>query len=97
MGPALADVVAAWQRAWSWVIPFFGFATEMRRILNNANAIESVQARRGYFPCDKAATKPIWLALHIITAEWRRSSRERKLAMNEFVIPCGDRFILAPR
>ena len=103
-GQHFPTVVAAWWRAWSRVIPFFAFPPEVRRIIYTTNAIESVHSRlrkiiksRGHFPSDEAATKLIWLALRNITADWKRSSREWKSAMNQFAILYGDRFILTPR
>ena len=103
-GQRFPTVVAAWRRAWSRVIPFFAFPPEVRRIIYTTNAIESVHSRlrkiiksRGHFPSDEAATKLIWLALRNITADWKRSSREWKSAMNQFAILYGDRFILTPR
>ena len=99
-GQRYPTVVATWRRAWDRVIPFFAFAPEVRRVIYTTNAIESVHARlrkiiktRGHFPTDDAATKLIWLALRNITADWTRSAREWRAAMNQFAIAYGDRFI----
>ena len=101
-GTRYPTVVAAWRRAWDRVIPFFAFPPEVRRVIYTTNAIESVHARlrkiiktRGHFPSDDAATKLIWLALRNITADWSRSAREWRAAMNQFAIAYGDRFIKA--
>jgi putative transposase len=52
--PAIAQ---SWRRNWQQVIPFFGFAPELRKILYTTNAIESLNAQvrkavriRGHFP-----------------------------------------------
>ncbi len=95
-------VVAAWHRAWTRVVPFFAFSPDVRRVIYTTNAIESVHARlrkiiktRGHFPSDQVATKLIWLALRNIAAEWSRTTREWKAAMNQFAILYEDRFTLA--
>ena len=92
-------VTAAWRRAWDRVIPFFPFPPEVRRVIYTTNAIESVHSRlrkiiktRGHFPSGEAASKPIWLALRNITAEWSRAAKEWKLAMNQFAILHEERF-----
>lgn len=92
-------VASAWRRAWSYVIPFFAFPPEVRRIIYTTNAIESVHARlrkiiktRGHFPSDEAASKLIWLALRNITAQWTRPPTTWKAAMNQFAILYEGRF-----
>lgn len=47
---------------------------------------------RRHFPCDDAATKLIWLALHNITEDWGRAANNWKSAMNQFAILYEDRF-----
>ncbi len=98
-GQRYPTVTAAWRRAWDRVIPFFAFPPEVRRVIYTTNAIESVNSRlrtiiktRGHFPSDDAASKLIWLALRNITADWSRSAREWKLAMNQFAILYEERF-----
>ena len=98
-GLKFPTVVAAWRRAWDRVIPFFAFSPAVRRVIYTTNAIESIHARlrkiiktRGHFPSDDAATKLIWLALRNITADWGRSAKEWREAMNQFAIAYGDRF-----
>ncbi len=101
-GQRYPTVTAAWRRAWDRVIPFFAFPPEVRRVIYTTNAIESVNSRlrkiiktRGHFPSDDAASKLIWLALRNITADWSRSAREWKLAMNQFAILYEERFTQA--
>jgi transposase-like protein len=98
-GKKFPTVVAAWRRAWSHVIPFFAFPTQIRRVIYTTNAIESINARlrkiiktRGHFPSDDAASKLIWLALRNITADWGRAAKDWKEAMNQFAILFDDRF-----
>lgn len=89
----------AWRRAWDRVIPFFAFSPPVRRVIYTTNAIESIHARlrkiiktRGHFPSDDAATKLIWQALRNVTADWGRSAKAWREAMNQFAIAYGDRF-----
>ncbi|AJY14441.1 transposase, Mutator family protein [Burkholderia dolosa AU0158] len=69
--------------AWDRVIPFFAFPPSVRKIIKT----------RGHFPSDEAATKPIWLALRNITANWGRAARDWKTAMNQFASLYADRFV----
>ena len=99
-GQRFPTVVTAWRRAWTRVIPFFAFPPEIRRVIYTTNALESVHAQlrkiiktRGHFPNDDAATKLIWLALRNITAKWQRGDIHWRVAMNQFAILYGDRFM----
>jgi len=47
---------------------------------------------RGHFPSDEAATQLLWLALRNILAGKVKSTREWKVAMNQFAVMYGDRF-----
>lgn len=69
-------------------------------IMPVTNVIESLHMQlrkiiktRGHFPNDDAATKLIWLALRNINDGKVRSAREWKLAMNQFAMLYGDRFV----
>jgi transposase-like protein len=102
-GTRFPTVVASWRRVWAYVIPFFAFPPEIRRVIYTTNALESLNARvrkiiktRGHFPNDDAATKLIWLALRNISAAWSRSSPAWRPAMNQFAILYGDRFLAPP-
>ena len=98
-GTKFPTVVASWRRAWTHVIPFFGFPPAVRRVIYTTNALESVHAQlrkiiktRGHFPSDEAATKLIWLALRNITAKWERAPIHWKAAMTQFALLYEDRF-----
>ena len=98
-GQKFPTVVASWRRAWTYVIPFFAFPPEVRRVVYTTNALESVHAQlrkiiktRGHFPNDEAATKLIWLALRNITAKWARGAIHWRAAMNQFAILYEGRF-----
>jgi putative transposase len=91
--------VQSWRRAWEHVIPFFVFPPEVRRVIYTTNVIESLHMQlrkiiktRGHFPNDDAATKLLWLALRNVMSKSIRSTREWKIAMNQFAILYGERF-----
>jgi putative transposase len=98
-GSKYPTIVQSWRRAWEHVIPFFAFPPEVRRVIYTTNVIESLHMQlrkiiktRGHFPSDDAAIKLLWLALRNITAGKVRSTREW-MAMNQFAVLYGDRFI----
>lgn len=99
-GAKYSTIVQSWRRAWENVIPFFAFPPEVRRVIYTTNVIESLHMQlrkiiktRGHFPNDDAAIKLIWLALRNINDGKVRSAREWKLAMNQFAVMYGDRFV----
>jgi len=98
-GAKYSTIVQSWRRAWEHVIPFFAFPPEVRRVIYTTNVIESLHMQlrkiiktRGHFPSDEAATKLLWLALRNILAGKVKSTREWKVAMNQFAVMYGDRF-----
>jgi putative transposase len=98
-GQKFPTVAAAWRQEWNRVIPFFAYVPAVRRPLYKTNATESLHSQlrniiktRGHFPSEDAATKLIWLALRIITADRGKAVREWREAMNQFAIAYGDRF-----
>jgi len=95
-------IVAAWQRAWEHVTPFFVFPPDIRRVIYTTNAIESLNMQlrkiiktRGHFPSDEAAIKLLWLALRNVLAKSVRATFDWKAAMNQFAILFGERFTAA--
>lgn len=91
--------MAAWERAWEHVVPFFIFPPDIRRVIYTTNAIENMNRQlrkiiknRGQFPSDEAAVKLLWLALRNVLAKPSRSVHTWKAAMNQFAILFGERF-----
>jgi putative transposase len=98
-GAKYPTIVQSWRRAWENVTPFFLFPSEVRRVIYTTNVIESLHMQlrkiiktRGHFPNDDAATKLLWLALRNVMSKSIRSTREWKIAMNQFAILYGERF-----
>ena len=101
-GQKYPTIVAAWELAWEYVIPFFVFAPDIRRVIYTTNAIESLNMQlrkiiktRGHFPNDEAAIKLLWLALRNVLNKSVRAAFDWKSAMNQFAIMFGDRFTQA--
>ncbi|NMU90259.1 IS256 family transposase [Achromobacter ruhlandii] len=101
-GTRYPTIVAAWQRAWENVTPFFVFPPDIRRVIYTTNAIESLNMQlrkisktRGHFPTDEAAIKLRWLALRNVLAKSVRATFDWKVAMNQFAILFGERFTAA--
>jgi putative transposase len=97
--PAIGQI---WRRAWTEVVPFYAFPTEVRRILYTTNAIESLNAKlrravraRGHFPNDDAALKLLFLVLNRAEKEWTMPAREWCMAKAQFAIIFGERFTKA--
>jgi putative transposase len=97
--PAIAQ---NWRRAWAEVIPFYGFAGEVRRIIYTTNSIEALNAKlrravraQGHFPSDDAATKLLFLVLNKAEKEWTMPPREWAMAKAQFAVIFGERFTRA--
>jgi putative transposase len=83
----------------AWTPPGLFVPPEVRRVIYTTNVIESLHMQlrkiiktRGHFPNDDAATKLLWLALRNVMSKSIRSTREWKIAMNQFAILYGERF-----
>jgi putative transposase len=92
----------SWRRAWTEVVPFYAFPSDVRRILYTTNAIEALNAKlrravraRGHFPTDEAAMKLLFLVLNRIEREWKMPPREWSMAKAQFAVLFGERFTKA--
>jgi len=78
------------------VVPFYGFADEVRRIIYTTNAIEALNAKlrravraRGHFP------SVLFLVLNRAEKEWTMPPREWAMAKAQFAVVFGERFTRA--
>lgn len=92
----------SWRRAWPEVVPFYGFAADVRRILYTTNAIEALNAKlrravraRGHFPTDEAAMKLLFLVLNRVEKESTMPARQWCMAKAQFAVLFGERFTRA--
>lgn len=97
--PAIAQ---SWRRAWSEVVPFYAFHSDVPRILYTTNAIEAVNAKlrravraRGHFPTHGAVMKLLFLVLNRSEKEWKMGPREWVMAKAQFAVIFGERFTRA--
>jgi putative transposase len=98
--PAIGPI---WRRAWEHVIPFFGFAPSIRKMIYTTNCVEALNRSlrkiiktRGSFPNDESALKLLYLAIKNAGLRWRRGI-EWTAAMGQFALLFGDRFPGAAR
>jgi hypothetical protein len=91
-------ITQSWRRAWAEVIPFYGFAEKVRRIIYTTNSIEALNAKlrrairaRGHFPNDDAATKLLFLALNRAEKEWTMPPMQWAMATAQFAVIFGER------
>jgi putative transposase len=97
-GKRYPAIGAAWRRAWEHVIPFFAFASDIRKMIYTTNAVEALNRSlrkiiktRGSFPNDEAALKLLYLAIRNAGIHWRRPV-VWTAAMGQFAIQFGERF-----
>lgn len=88
----------AWRRAWEYVVPFFAFAPQVRKMIYTTNAVEALHRSlrkiiktRGSFPNDEAALKLLYLAIKNAAVHWRPAI-DWTSAMGQFAIQFGERF-----
>lgn len=98
-GRKYAAIGMIWRRAWTEVIPFFAFPTDVRRLIYTTNAIEALNSKlrravraRGHFPTDEAALKLLYLALNRAEKEWTMPAREWCMAKAQFAVLFEERF-----
>lgn len=91
----------SWMNHWQWIIPFFAFPLEIRKVIYTTNAIESVNMglrkvlkNHRAFPTDDSALKVISLAIANISKKWTMPIPNWKPALNRFAIEFGDCFPL---
>lgn len=87
------SISKAWRRNWDNIIPFFGYAPEIRKVIYTTNAIESLNMSvrkttktRGSFPNDDSMFKLLYLTFRNVTKIWTRPNPGWKLALNQFSI-----------
>ncbi|MCC8982880.1 transposase [Bradyrhizobium sp. 10BB] len=97
-GKRYPAIGATRRRAWEHVVPFFAFASGVRRMIYTTNAVEALHRslRRDHqdarqFPNDDAALKMLYLAIKNAGPRWGRSV-EWTVAMSKFALQFGKRF-----
>lgn len=88
-------------RHWEYIIPFFDYPADIRKVIYTTNAIESlnrslrkVLKNKGSFPNPESAFKLLYLALEKISAKWTMPIQHWKAALARFAIEFPDRLPL---
>jgi putative transposase len=86
-------IAKSWRLNWTRLRTFFGYPSEIRKIIYTTNAIESlnnglrkVTKNRGSFPTDEAAIKLLYLALKNLMKKWTMPIHDWATAVNQFSI-----------
>jgi putative transposase len=87
-----------WLADWDRLTVLFDYPPAIRRVIYTTNAVESLnytlrkrRKTRGVFPNDESMMKVLYLALQQVAKKWTRPMRAWKVALNQFVILCGER------
>jgi transposase-like protein len=90
-----------WRNHWQYVIPFFDYPEDIRKVIYTTNAIESLNRSlrkviktKGAFPNDASILKIFYLALANIAKKWTMPIRTWNTAIGQFAIKFADRFEL---
>ena len=94
-------ISAIWLRHWEYIIPFFDYPADIRKVIYTTNAIEplnrslrKVLKNKGSFPHPEAAFKLLYLALENISQKWTMPIQHWKAALARFAIEFPDRLPL---
>jgi putative transposase len=90
-----------WPRNWQYVIPFFDYPADIRRVIYTTNAIEALNRSlrkviktKGAFPTDASIMKIFYMALTNISKKWSMPIRDWSSALSQFAIRFAGRFEL---
>lgn len=90
-----------WRNHWAYVIPFFDYPSDIRKVIYTTNAIESLNRSlrkviktKGAFPNDASILKIFYMALENISKKWTMPIRTWNTAIGQFAIKFAGRFEL---
>ncbi len=93
------SISKSWRAHWQYIIPFFAYPPEIRKVIYTTNAIESMNSSlrkviksQQIFPTDEAAFKLVYLAMRNISKKWTMPIKDWKPALNRFAIEFEGRF-----
>jgi transposase-like protein len=95
--PAISQL---WLNTWEYIIPFFDYPPDIRRVIYTTNAIESlnrslrkVTKTKGVFPSQDSVIKLMYLTLQNICRKWTMPIRHWKAALAYFAIEHPNTFL----
>lgn len=91
-------ILKSWKSNWVYIIPFFKFSPEIRKVIYTTNAIESLNRgirkvikTKAILPNDDAAFKLVYLVVRNLAENWSRPILNWGPALQQFRIYFGDR------
>lgn len=70
-------ITKLWRDHWQYIIPYFSYSIEIRRVMYTTNQIESLHRQlrkviktKGVFPTDESATKLLYLVIRNVSKKW---------------------------
>jgi putative transposase len=97
-GRQYPSIGRSWRTHWARVSPFFGFPSEIRKVVYTTNVIESMNALlrkatkvRGSLPTEDAALKLLWLTIDRTSRKWTFPIKGWDLVVQQLGILFGER------
>jgi putative transposase len=91
----------SWRDNWVYIIPFFDYPEDIRKVIYTTNAIESLNRSvrkviktKGSFPSESSVLKILYLALENIAKKWTMPVRDWGKTLSQFQIKFGERMPL---
>lgn len=77
------QISKSWQENWANLATFFAYETDIRKVIDTTNAIESLNSvirhaikKRKAFPSDDSVRKEVWLAIQAASQKWTMPLRD---------------------
>lgn len=87
------QISKSWRSCWPNLNTLFNYPEDIRKAIYTTNAIESLNSvirkvikKRKLFPSDDSARKVVYLAIQEASKKWSMPIRNRKAALNRFMI-----------
>jgi transposase-like protein len=96
---AYKEIAQKWEEAWSELMAFMAFKSDIRRMIYTTNPVEAlhrvmrkVTKAKGAWTDEKALTKQLFLALTTNEKSWKRQAFNWKTVQKELIEQFGERF-----
>ncbi len=91
-----AYIIPMWERNWEYLITYFDYPGDIKKVIYTTNAIESlnmtlriVLKNKRVFPTEESALKVLYLAIQRISQKWTMPIADWNAAINRFIIEFG--------
>ena len=92
-------LIRDWEAVWPELVPYFGFGTDLRRMMYTTNPVEGVHRvvrklvkSKAAWVSEEALVKQLWLSLMHNEKSWKRAALGWKSAQRELAERYGERF-----